>query len=134
MSLTSKQEKNVSSIIGPNVEVIGTITATGGILIYGKVIGDVNAAGMVRISQGGIVNGTITAKDARISGTLEGDLIATRKVELNNKSVLKGNLKAKILIIEEGAVFEGNCNMDEEKMLSTPTENGDEDGAESESE
>lgn len=132
MSLTSKQEKNVSSIIGPNVQVVGTITATGGILIYGKVIGDVNAAGMVRISHGGIVNGTITAKDARISGTLEGDLVASRKVELNNKSVLKGNLKAKILIIEEGAVFEGKCNMDDEKVISTPIETGDENGEESE--
>jgi len=131
MSLSNKQEKNVSSIIGPKVEVVGTITATGGILIYGKVYGDVKAAGMVRISQGGFVKGSISAKEARINGTVEGDLYITKKIELNNKSILKGNLSAGILVIEEGATFEGNCSMDDHSSANVTGAVNQDAGAES---
>ncbi|MFQ6609519.1 MAG: polymer-forming cytoskeletal protein [Fidelibacterota bacterium] len=117
MSRSEKQDKNISTIIGPKVEVQGSISAEGGLLVYGVVIGDIHTNGLVRLSQGSYVKGVVNAGDVRISGTLDGDLIVARKAELGSKSVVTGNLTAKILVIEEGARFEGICQMSKKKSV-----------------
>jgi len=122
MSRSDKQDKNISTIIGPKVEVNGSISAEGGLLVYGVVIGDIHTNSLVRLSQGSYVKGIVNAVDARITGTLEGDLIVSRKAELGSKSVVTGNLTAKILVIEEGARFEGICQMSKEKSIDEHVE------------
>ena len=42
---------------------------------------------------------------------MDGDLDVEKKVTLGDTSFLTGNLKASILTIEEGAKFDGVCNM-----------------------
>jgi len=114
MSRSEKQDKKISSIIGPKVEIRGAVSASGGILVYGSVFGDIRTDGLVRLSHGSYVKGIIHAKDACVGGILDGDLVVERKVELGSKSILTGNLIAKILVIEEGAKFEGICRMTKE--------------------
>ncbi len=122
MSRSEKQDKNISTIIGPKVEVRGKISASGGILIYGSVIGDIHTDGLVRLSSGSYVKGIVSANDARVAGTLEGDLKVERKAELGSKSIVTGNLIAKILVIEEGARFEGICQMSKESTFETESD------------
>ena len=57
------------------------------------------------------IKGNIESNDANLSGHIEGDVEVKKKLILGNKSHLSGNLKASILTIEEGAKFDGMCNM-----------------------
>ena len=50
-------------------------------------------------------------KNAVIEGRMDGNVTATEKVELKEKAHLVGDLKARTLVIEEGVVFVGNCNV-----------------------
>ena len=50
---------------------------------------------------------------------LKGDLVVKSKVTLGDTSLLTGNLQAAILTIEEGAKFEGVCNMQNTKTVSS---------------
>ena len=102
---------NISSILGPEVEIKGDVKVTGDLLIYGKVYGDIISQGSINSAKGSLIKGNILAENATISGTIEGDLIIKSKVVLGSHSYLTGNLKAAIITIEEGAKFDGMCSM-----------------------
>lgn len=54
-------------------------------------------------------------------GKIEGNITASKKIEIRAKSELIGNIKTPLLFIEEGASFEGQCKMlnkDNEKVIS----------------
>jgi len=46
-----------------------------------------------------------------IHGTINGDIIATQRLELGRAAKVNGNIQTPSLIIEQGAVFEGSCKM-----------------------
>ena len=111
MFQSNNKNNNMSSILGPELEINGDVKVDGNLLIYGKVYGSIQSKGSVRTAKGSIVQGDIIAREASISGEVSGNLNIESKVNLGKSSVLKGDLKASILTIEEGACFEGVCNM-----------------------
>jgi len=116
-----KPENKSSSILGPELEIHGDVKVSGSLLIYGKVFGNIKSNGTIQTANGSVVNGNISARDASISGKVDGDLDVEKKVTLGDTSYLSGNLKASILTIEEGAKFDGVCSM-EKKSQATTTE------------
>ena len=109
--LRNNKDSKINSILGPEVEVNGNVKVIGSILIYGTVNGDISATGTVRTAKDSSVKGNIKSKDAIISGKIEGDLIVENKTTLEHDCILNGNLTTSIVIVEEGATFEGLCNM-----------------------
>ncbi len=112
MFQSDKEDSKMSSILGPELEITGDVKVSGSLLIYGKVNGNIESKGTVRTAKGSSVKGNIVAKDAAISGQVKGDVNVKSKVTLGDTSLLNGNLQASILTIEEGAKFDGVCNMD----------------------
>ena len=109
--LRNNIDSKINSIIGPEVEVDGDVRVVGSILIYGKINGGVKATGSVRTARGSCIKGNIESKDANISGKIDGDLKVENKTILEKNCDLKGNLTTGIVVIEEGANFDGICNM-----------------------
>ena len=107
----SNKINSISSILGPEVEIKGDVKVTGDLLIYGQVNGNIISKGSINSAKGSLIKGNISAKNATISGTVEGDLNVESKVVLGTNSYLAGNLKAAIITIEEGARFDGMCSM-----------------------
>jgi cytoskeletal protein CcmA (bactofilin family) len=109
----SENNKNnkMSSILGPEIEIKGDVKAKGSLLIYGKVLGNISSSGTVSTANGSYIKGNIESNEANLSGHIEGDVEVKKKLILGNKSHLSGNLRASILTIEEGAKFDGMCNM-----------------------
>ena len=107
----SKTNNNISSILGPEVEINGDVNVSGDLIIYGIVNGDILSKGEVVSATGSRVSGNICAKNASLSGTVNGNLEIESKVILGKSSHVTGNLKAAIITIEEGAKFDGMCSM-----------------------
>ena len=107
----NKMNSKTSSILGPELEIHGDVKASGSLLIYGKIFGNIQSNGAVRTASGSEVKGNITAKEVTIGGKVDGDVNVEKKVTLGDSSSLSGNLQATTLTIEEGAKFEGVCNM-----------------------
>ena len=116
-----KQDNQISSILSPEVEITGDVKVSGSILIYGKILGKLESKGTVRTAKGSYIKGNIIAKDAQVSGKVDGDLEVNDKVTLGNSAYLTGNLNAKVLVIEEGAQFDGVVNMVKNPDLSKST-------------
>ena len=72
------------------------------------------------------MEGTITAVNAIIGGRVRGKMTVKSKIILEKNSVLIGDLKTQKLNINEGAVFDGNCIMEDQtapiKKVDKPTD------------
>ncbi len=105
------KENNVT-ILTTDVEIKGTIKFEKTMNIDGKFEGDMIADnGELIVGKTGEVKANVKVKNATIEGRVDGNIIATEKVELKQKAQLLGDLKARTLVIEEGVVFVGKCNV-----------------------
>jgi len=99
------------SIISGGVKLEGNLFSEGNVRIDGIVIGNVSVNGNLTIGENANMQGEIKAGSIIMGGKIERKIIASDILRLESKSVLKGDLITRKLIIEEGAVFEGNSKM-----------------------
>lgn len=105
---TSTQAHN---IIGNGTVIKGEIESEGDIRIDGKVNGSVKSNGKVVIGQNGSIEGTLTCKNADISGFVKGNIKVEELTSMKSTARLEVELVTKQLFIEVGAVFTGHCDM-----------------------
>jgi cytoskeletal protein CcmA (bactofilin family) len=108
-----------SSIIGAELELIGTLVSSGDLSIDGNVSGDIRAKGHVTISQGGKIIGNLYAEQITVRGNVEGGVFA-KTVHLGSTCRLKGDILHTKLAVEEGAIFDGNCRHSENPVPMAP--------------
>ena len=105
--------ETVISIIGPGMEVIGECQTDGTIRIEGRVQGTVRAGKAVVVGKDGVVEGDVFTQDAVISGRVSGTLIAESRLELQATCRIEGEVRARRMQLEEGAMLNGTVQMGE---------------------
>lgn len=105
----------MTTIIGKGASVSGDFTAEDSARIDGIVDGDVTIKGDLIIGSTGKVNGDIEALSALIGGEVIGDVAAEKKVELTATAKVLGDIYTKAIVIDENAVFQGKCDMNQQK-------------------
>ncbi len=111
LELIKKKEPAINTIIGEKTSITGNLKLEGDIIIYGKITGDVETDGTITIFPAAELRGNMIASHLNIGGHVEGNIKATGRVALGDKAYLKGDIKAAQIVIEDGAVFEGRCEM-----------------------
>jgi cytoskeletal protein CcmA (bactofilin family) len=109
--MSSNTDVNEVSLISFGVEIKGDINSNGSIRIDGKVNGNVTAEGNFILGETGEVKGYIKAKNITIGGKIEGTVLSKEKLVLEAKAELIGDISAQILVVQEGAKFEGKSKM-----------------------
>jgi cytoskeletal protein CcmA (bactofilin family) len=99
------------TVISKDAQFEGTLTSKDSIRIDGRLIGQVSSEGTITVGSTGKVEGNLTAKQIITAGVISGGIKASEKVELKGTSRLEGDLLTVRLVIEDGARFEGMCNM-----------------------
>ena len=107
----SRQEGKLGTIIGRGTKIEGTITVDGSTRIDGIVTGKLISNDVITIGPNGEVKAEVKAKSIIVGGRVHGNLEAAEKIELQSKSELRGDLIAKSLLVEHGAIFHGSSNM-----------------------
>lgn len=100
-----------ASILGPSAVFKGEFTFEGDARIQGVVEGTISSKGEVRVDQGGFVKGNIHAATISVDGRVEGDLVATEKLELLANADVRGDLVTRSLVVAQGAAFVGHVNV-----------------------
>ena len=110
MARQNDSEGVMNTIIGKGTKIEGQMEVAQSIRIDGTFKGSINAADTLIVGATGELNDvSVKAKNAIIGGRIKGNIIASNKVTLESSSNLEGDLTAKLLVIEEGALFSGNC-------------------------
>lgn len=99
------------NLINVSTVVEGKITSKGSIRIDGKLTGTLNAEGGLVVGTTGEIVGDITAKTLVSGGNLQGKVIIHDRTVLESTCHFTGELFTQKLIIEEGALFDGQCQM-----------------------
>ena len=103
--------EQVETIIGRDTKVQGSVVAGGTLRVDGQVDGEIVAKGDIVVGETGSVKAQIKGRSATIAGVVHGNVEVTDKLELASSAKLYGDIKTGILIIGEGAVFKGACEM-----------------------
>lgn len=111
--------ETVISIIGPGMKVVGDCETDGTIRVEGTVEGSIRAGKAVVVGKEGHVNGNITTQDAVISGRVEGSLVAESRLELQATCRIEGEVRARRMQLEEGAILNGTVKMGENAAART---------------
>ena len=101
----------MNTIIGKDTTFTGTLDVKGSLRVDGTVKGKVLCTDCVTVGSSGLVEADIEAETAVVAGRMHGNVLAREKMELQAKCEMQGDIKAKSLVIEQGAVFCGACNM-----------------------
>ncbi|MFL6228350.1 MAG: polymer-forming cytoskeletal protein [Pyrinomonadaceae bacterium] len=106
------KDGGVGGFVGGGSALTGEINFKGMMRVDGQLSGRVQSQdGTLIVSSGGRVEAEIVVAVAKINGTVEGDITATSRVELERTARVHGNIQTPALVIEEGAIFEGGCRM-----------------------
>ena len=89
-------ETNFQMMLRVDGHLTGTVTSDGGTLIIGST---------------GQVDANIAVSVASINGTVNGDVIASERVQIGRTGRVVGNIVTPKLVVEDGAIFEGSCSM-----------------------
>ena len=107
---------NNSIVNGTKLE--GTINANSDIRIDGELIGKLICKGRVIIGADGYVDGSIDCQNAIIEGRFIGTLKVAELLNVKENAKINGDVDTNKILIQAGAVFNGNCSMGGQKVKS----------------
>ena len=121
------KEGTLSGFVGGGTVVTGEANFKAMMRVDGHLSGRVSSAsGTLLVGANGKVDANIEVAIAIIHGTINGDIIATQRLELGRAAKVNGNIQTPSLIIEQGAVFEGTCKMLQMATAAEKTKKKDE--------
>ena len=120
-SITSDGSLEVMGTITGDIECLGKLTIVGNVKgnstaseVYvntSRLDGSIISKGSVKIGVGTVVVGDITASSSVIAGAVKGQIDVNGPVIVDSTAVIKGNINAKAVQINNGAVLEGYCSL-----------------------
>jgi len=114
ISMAKQSNQTVSNqinMIGEGTVFEGTLSADSDIRISGRVVGKLDIKGKVIVAQEGVIEGEVIAMNLDVGGRIHGDVHVEERVVLKSSARVEGNIKSSRLVVEEGAVFNGECQM-----------------------
>jgi len=106
------KEGRLSGFVGHGTTLTGETEFHAMLRVDGHLIGTVSSeSGTLIIGTNGQVDANILVAAAMINGTVNGDVVATEKLQLGRTARVMGNIHSPRLIVEEGAILEGSCSM-----------------------
>lgn len=108
-------------LLGKGVSVMGDIRFEEKLQVEGKVVGKVaSEKGTLIIEEGGRVEAQIDVGVCIIRGSLEGNVNARSRIEIHKTSRVRGDMTTPVILVEEGAVFNGSVGMGQEAAARLP--------------
>ncbi len=120
-SIISDCSLDVMGTINGDIECLGKLSISGRVTgasmaseIYvstDRLEGNLNSEGSVKISLGTVIIGDVSGTSAVIAGAVKGEVDINGPVVIDSTAIIKGNVKAKSVQMNNGAVLEGFCSL-----------------------
>lgn len=102
---------NQINMIGDGTVFEGTLTAESDVRVSGRIVGKLKIKGKVIVAQEGSLEGEVKAVNLDVGGHIQGEIDVSERVILKSSARIEGNIRTGRLVVEEGAVFNGKCQM-----------------------
>jgi cytoskeletal protein CcmA (bactofilin family) len=112
------KEGRLSGFVGAGTVLTGETNFTSMLRVDGHLTGRVTSdEGTLIIGSTGQVDANIDIAAAIVNGTVNGDVIASEKIELGRTARVVGNIQTPRLLMADGAILEGTCSMLKSKEM-----------------
>lgn len=103
------------NVLSTDVEVKGTLKFTNDLIVDGRIEGEIQSEGNLTIGENARIKAEIRTATVTVHGKVHGNITAKDRVDLKAGAEVVGDIKAKILTMEPGAIFVGKST------IGTPT-------------
>lgn len=107
----SQSSDEVETVVGPSVNVEGDFASEGNIIVKGSVAGSVHTSRHLAVEPGARIMANVRAGSAQIAGEVKGNMKIRETLELTSTARIIGDIEAKVLVIEAGALLFGKVSM-----------------------
>ncbi len=112
----NKKEKSIFSdkvvtTFGNETSFVGNLSFKTSVKICGEFKGTIKTEGYLEIAPEAKVEAEIEAGSIKVAGILKGNINKSDRAELVNSAQMYGNINTKVLKIEDGVIFQGECKM-----------------------
>lgn len=97
----------VGAFLDDGNEIVGKYTCSGTVMLDARLRGEITANDTLVIGDHGVVEATVRAVVLVIRGKLIGKATASERVELKSSARVTGDVEAPVIVVEEGAVLDG---------------------------
>jgi len=119
-----RRDSGNESVIDPHARFNGKYVSDRDLRIEGEAQGEIECQGTLIISPQARVRSAIKAHNVVINGDYEGDVDCGGRFEIGSTGRVKGNIKTQVLVIKEGAHWEGGVTMTREPGARPPANAG----------
>ncbi len=106
-----QEPEDVETVIGTRTSIEGTLNCESNMRIKGSAQGEIHCTKSIIIEESARVNAKVTAANAVVAGKVDGSIVCEGRLEVLATGQVTGELTASVLIIQEGAFFEGHLKM-----------------------
>lgn len=111
-------EPSSQTIIGESVKLEGTFTSSGPITVYGEVVGTLKTENDLTIQESAVIEANVEAMNITVAGSIQGNIICHGQLTLLQSGKIFGDISAKVISIETGAIFQGKCSTGTEQKTA----------------
>lgn len=111
LDIASQPKDDVETVVGPSVNVEGDFASEGNIIVKGSVAGSVHTSRHLSVEVGARIMANVRAGSAKISGEVKGNVKVKDSLELTSTARVVGDIEAKVLVVEAGALIHGKVSM-----------------------
>jgi cytoskeletal protein CcmA (bactofilin family) len=113
-SSPSSQSGEFRGFLGQGTELTGDLNFSDMMRVDGHINGRITTTGQLIVGESGHLDASLKVGAVSVSGTIRGTIVASEKVEIHRSGKVYGDIFTPVLNIEEGAIFEGKCQMSKE--------------------
>jgi cytoskeletal protein CcmA (bactofilin family) len=99
------------NVLSSDVEIKGTVKFTNDLVVDGRIEGEIHSEGNLTVGENARLKAEIKTGTVVVYGKVHGNIVASERVELKATAEVVGDIKAKTLSIEPGAIFVGKSNV-----------------------
>ena len=101
----------IRAFLGEGTQFKGVLSFAGAVRIDGHLEGEIVGEELLIIGEPAQVKAEIEVGTLVVSGRVQGSITARERVELLRPGRVTGTIRTPCLVVAEGAVFNGNCEM-----------------------
>ena len=110
--LKKKKQDAISTFIGPETDIRGTLSFEGTIRVDGKMKGRIDSVdGTLIVGEAARIEADISVDSGVIMGEITGTIRAKNRIEVYKPARVTGDIRAPVISIDAGVTFNGNCTM-----------------------
>ena len=104
-------DHEATSVIDQGCQFDGRLSFVGTLIVNGKFKGELISSSTLVVGETGELEAEVRAGTIILAGQVSGHITARERVELRKSARIYGDIVSPVLMLEEGVIFDGHCNM-----------------------